>query len=47
MSVLSKEDSAFWNEYGYVVIHEAVPSGNIAATVEAVWDFLEMFWNFC
>ena len=42
MSVLSKEDSAFWNENGYVVIHEAVPSGNIAATVEAVWDFLEM-----
>jgi hypothetical protein len=42
VSVLSKEDRAFWDENGYVVIHDAVPSGNIKATEEAVWEFLEM-----
>ena len=42
MSVLSKEDRAFWEENGYVIIHEAVPPENIKAAVDAVWDFMEM-----
>ena len=42
MSVLSKEDRAFWEENGYVVIHNAVPPENIIAAENAVWDFLEM-----
>ena len=42
MSVLSEEDRAFWDENGYVIIHDAVPSENIKAAKAAVWDFLEM-----
>ena len=42
MSVLSKEDRTFWNENGYVIIHDAVPPENTKAAKAAVWDFLEM-----
>ena len=45
MSVLSKEDRAFWDENGYVIIHEAVPPENIKAAYHAIWDFLEMYPN--
>lgn len=40
--VLSKEDHKFWDENGYVIIHEAVPPENIKAATDAIWDFLEM-----
>jgi len=40
MSILNKDDRAFWDENGYVVIHEAVPPENIKATADAVWGFL-------
>jgi hypothetical protein len=39
MSVLSKEDHKFWDENGYVIIHEAVPPENIKAAADAIWDF--------
>ena len=42
MSVLSAEDRAFWDENGYVVVHDAVPLENCRAAEGAVWDFLEM-----
>ena len=42
MPVLSKEDRAFWEENGYVVVHNAVPEENLDAMVTAIWDFLEM-----
>ena len=42
MSVLSEEDRAFWNEKGYIVIHEAVPRKNIKAAENAIWNFLGM-----
>ena len=42
MAVLSKEDRAFWEENGYVVIPNAVPQENIDAMVETIWDFLGM-----
>ena len=29
--ILSKEDNKFWDENGYVIIHEAVPPENIKA----------------
>ena len=42
MSVLSKEDLAFWEENGYVVVHNAVPQENLDAMVETIWEFLEI-----
>ena len=42
MRVLSKEDWAFWEENGYVVVHDAVPRENLDAMVAAIWAFLEM-----
>ena len=42
MVVLSSEDRAFWEENGYVVIHDAAPPELIQNTAQAVWDFLGM-----
>ncbi len=42
MPVLSKEDLAFWEENGYVVVKEAVPQENLAAMVDVIWAFLEI-----
>ncbi len=42
MPVLSAEDLAFWEESGYVVIHNAVPPENVKAAQQAVWEFLGM-----
>ncbi|MBX3013659.1 MAG: phytanoyl-CoA dioxygenase family protein [Caldilineaceae bacterium] len=38
--VLSAEDRAFWEENGYVIIHNAVPQANLEAVVEDIWAFL-------
>jgi hypothetical protein len=43
VSVLSEEDRAFWDENGYVIIHDAVPAENIKAAENAIWNFLEMW----
>jgi hypothetical protein len=40
--VLTREDLAFWNENGYVVLHEAVSAENCRASARAVWEFLDM-----
>ena len=42
MPVLTAEDRQFWEENGYVVVHNAVPPENLKAAERAVWDFLEM-----
>ena len=42
MHVLSAEDRAFWEENGYVIVHDAVPQENVKEAEQAVWDFLEM-----
>lgn len=42
MSVLSAEDRVFWEENGYVVIHNAVPPEHVKAAEKAIWEFLEM-----
>lgn len=45
MPVLSKEDTAFWEEHGYVVIHDAAPPELVENVERSVWDFLEMEAN--
>ena len=42
MPVLSAADIDFWEENGYVVLHDAVPPENCKAAERAIWDFLEM-----
>ena len=42
MPLLSKEEVAFWEENGYLIIHQAVPDENLHALVDAIWEFLAM-----
>jgi hypothetical protein len=41
LRVLSEEDWKFWQENGYVIIHNAVPSENIKAVIKLLWEFEE------
>jgi hypothetical protein len=36
--VLSADDLAFWDEHGYIIVHDAVPADSLAAAAQAVWD---------
>jgi hypothetical protein len=36
------EDMAFWEENGYVVLHDAVPPENCEAAARAIYDFIGM-----
>jgi hypothetical protein len=38
--VLSREDIAFWDEHGYVVVHDAVPPESRDAAAAAIYEFL-------
>ena len=40
--VLTDADIAFWNENGYIVIHDSVSQENCLSAEQAIWDFLEM-----
>jgi ectoine hydroxylase-related dioxygenase (phytanoyl-CoA dioxygenase family) len=40
MPVLTADDRAFFDEQGYVVVHDAVPPENLEACIQAIWDFL-------
>ena len=42
MRTLSSSDLEFWNEYGYVIVPDAVPEQNLRAVVDAIWQFQEM-----
>lgn len=42
MPVFNDRDLAFWNENGYVVLHNAVPPEQLDNLVEVIWDFLEI-----
>ncbi|MBM3262743.1 MAG: phytanoyl-CoA dioxygenase family protein [candidate division Zixibacteria bacterium] len=42
MAILEAKDRLFWEENGYVVIPEAVPSKHLAATRATIGDFLEI-----
>src|SRR5262249_53948065 len=37
-AVLSTDDIAFWDEHGYLIVHDAVPADSLAAAAQAVWD---------
>jgi hypothetical protein len=39
--VLSADDFAFWEEHGYVVVHDAIPADSCAAARDAVLDHLD------
>lgn len=39
-NVLSEEDLVFWQEQGYVVLHDAVSQEQLQNTAGAVWDFV-------
>lgn len=43
--VLTPRDLAFWEENGYVVVHEAASKENCAAAVNAICEFLKMDLN--
>jgi hypothetical protein len=38
--VLSAADLAFWDEHGYVVLHDAVPAANCGAAAQGLWQHL-------
>jgi hypothetical protein len=38
--VLSADDLAFWDEHGYVVLHDAVPVESREAATQALWDHI-------
>jgi hypothetical protein len=38
--VLVPDDLAFWDEHGYVIVHDAVPTDSLAAAAQAVWDYV-------
>jgi hypothetical protein len=38
--VLIADDLAFWDEHGYVVLHDAVPEASRLAATQALWDHL-------
>jgi phytanoyl-CoA dioxygenase PhyH len=38
--VLSSEDLAFWDQHGYVIVHDAVPADTRAAATQAILDHL-------
>ena len=38
--VLSAEDLAFWQEHGYIVLHDAVPAETRDAAAQALWQHL-------
>jgi hypothetical protein len=42
MSVFTAEDHAFFQENGYVIVHNAVPPENLQATIALIWEFLGM-----
>ncbi len=39
-AALTDADLAFWEEHGYVVLHDAVPPENCEAAARAIYDFL-------
>jgi hypothetical protein len=42
MSVFTAEDHAFFQEKGYVIVHNAVPPENLQAAIALIWEFLGM-----
>jgi hypothetical protein len=42
LRVLSEEDFAHWQTYGFVVVKQAVPAANVEALKKLLWEFQEM-----
>lgn len=42
MRVLSDQQFAFWKDNGYIIVPNAVPSENLTAVTDAIWEFQEM-----
>lgn len=42
LRVLSSDDFAHWQRYGYVIVPHAVPAGHITRTVQFLWEFQDM-----
>ena len=42
LRLLSEKDWHFWLENGYVIIPDAVPSQNLKAVKQLLWEFQEM-----
>jgi hypothetical protein len=40
--VLKPDDLAFWEEHGYVVVHDAISSDACRAAEQAIWEFIGM-----
>ncbi len=40
-AVLSPADLAFWQEHGYIILHDAVEPSGLAAAVQAIWRYLD------
>ena len=38
--VLSAEDMSFWEENGYVIVHDAVSKENCKAAEQSIWEFM-------
>lgn len=43
--VFGPDELAFWDEHGYVVLHDAVTPAQCSATEDAIWSFLQMDRN--
>jgi len=41
VSGLSGEELVFWDEHGYVILHNAVPAGDCQAAAEAIYNVLD------
>src|SRR5580704_4880535 len=39
--VLTQADLAFWEEHGYVVLHDAIPASACETAAEAIWKHLD------
>ena len=39
--VFSLEDLAFWHQFGYVILHDAVPLEQCQATEQAIWQYID------
>lgn len=42
LRVLSEQDWAFWQRYGYVVVRQAILQNQVEATCQLLWEFQQM-----
>ncbi|QNM96216.1 phytanoyl-CoA dioxygenase family protein [Chitinimonas koreensis] len=42
LRVLSEADFAHWQRYGYVIVREAIPAGQVRRTADFLWEFQQL-----